>query len=72
MVAFFLLWPSTAAEHISTLKTLAGKEENVEKARAAFFSRCKANSEATFGAYKGDAVKGEGVSESLNVKDNKY
>ncbi|XP_064976249.1 fructose-bisphosphate aldolase 1, cytoplasmic-like [Musa acuminata AAA Group] len=56
----------------STLKTWAGKEENVEKARAAFFSRCKANSEATLGAYKGDATKGEGVSESLHVKDYRY
>ncbi|URD84196.1 fructose-bisphosphate aldolase, cytoplasmic [Musa troglodytarum] len=27
----------------STLKTSAGKEENMEKARAAFLSRCKAN-----------------------------
>lgn len=56
----------------STLKTWAGKEENVERARAAFLSRCKANSEATLGVYKGDAAKGEGVSESLHVKDYKY
>ena len=56
----------------STLKTWAGKEANVEKARAAFLARCKANSEATLGEYKGDAVKGEGVSESLHVKDYKY
>ncbi|URE32293.1 fructose-bisphosphate aldolase, cytoplasmic, partial [Musa troglodytarum] len=56
----------------STLKTWAGKEENVVKARAAFLSRCKANSEATLGAYEGDAAKGEGVSESLHVKDYKY
>ncbi|RRT43144.1 hypothetical protein B296_00041678 [Ensete ventricosum] len=56
----------------STLKTWAGKEENVEKARAAFLSRCKANSEATLGAYMGDAAKGEGVSESLHVNDYKY
>lgn len=56
----------------STLKTWAGKEENVEKARAAFLARCKANSEATLGQYEGDAAKGEGVSESLHVKDYKY
>ncbi|XP_077235861.1 fructose-bisphosphate aldolase 1, cytoplasmic-like [Tasmannia lanceolata] len=56
----------------STLKTWGGKEENIEKARAAFLSRCKANSEATLGTYKGDATKGEGVSESLHVKDYKY
>ncbi|XP_068661890.1 fructose-bisphosphate aldolase 1, cytoplasmic [Aristolochia californica] len=56
----------------STLKTWAGKEENFEKARAAFLSRCKANSEATLGKYKGDAAVGEGVSESLHVKDYKY
>ncbi|KAJ6845292.1 fructose-bisphosphate aldolase 1, cytoplasmic [Iris pallida] len=56
----------------STLKTWAGKEENVQKARAAFLARCKANSEATLGTYEGDAAKGEGVSESLHVKDYKY
>jgi len=56
----------------STLKVWAGKEENVEKARAAFLTRCKANSEATLGTYKGDAAAGEGVSESLHVKDYKY
>ncbi|XP_068658528.1 fructose-bisphosphate aldolase 1, cytoplasmic-like [Aristolochia californica] len=56
----------------STLKTWAGKEENIDKARAAFLSRCKANSEATLGKYKGDAAQGEGVSESLHVKGYKY
>ena len=56
----------------STLKAWAGKEENVQKARAAFLTRCKANSEATLGTYKGDAAQGEGVSESLHVKDYKY
>ncbi|KAF8397879.1 hypothetical protein HHK36_016804 [Tetracentron sinense] len=55
----------------STLKAWGGKEENVEKARAAFLKRCKANSEATLGIYKGDAAQGEGVSESLHVKDYK-
>ncbi|KAF2300763.1 hypothetical protein GH714_015609 [Hevea brasiliensis] len=40
----------------STLKAWAGKEENVKKAQAAFHVRCKANSEATLGAYKGDAT----------------
>ncbi|KAF8396453.1 hypothetical protein HHK36_018072 [Tetracentron sinense] len=56
----------------STLKAWAGKEENVAKAQAAFLTRCKANSEATLGTYKGDAAQGEGVSESLHVKDYKY
>ncbi|KAF0900228.1 hypothetical protein E2562_028709 [Oryza meyeriana var. granulata] len=56
----------------STLKAWSGKTENVEKARKAFLVRCKANSEATLGTYKGDAVLGEGTSESLHVKDYKY
>lgn len=56
----------------STLKAWGGKAENVQKARAAFLKRCKANSEATLGTYKGDAAGGEGVSESLHVKDYKY
>lgn len=56
----------------STLKAWAGKEENVEKARAAFLVRCKANSEATLGTYDGGAGQGEGASESLHVKDYKY
>ncbi|KAJ3681168.1 hypothetical protein LUZ60_015657 [Juncus effusus] len=56
----------------STLKAWAGKEENIEKARAALLARCKANSEATLGKYVGDAADGEGVSESLHVKDYKY
>lgn len=56
----------------STLKAWAGKEENVEKAREAFLARCKANSEATLGAYSGDAGSVEGASESLHVKDYKY
>ncbi|KAI3985142.1 hypothetical protein MKX01_027228 [Papaver californicum] len=47
-------------------------EENFEKAQAAFLTRCKANSEATLGTYKGDAAKVEGASESLHVKDYKY
>ncbi|URE30633.1 Protein phosphatase 2A regulatory B subunit (B56 family) [Musa troglodytarum] len=56
----------------STLKAWAGKEGNIDKARTAFLARCKANSEATLGTYKGDAAGGEGVSESLHVKDYKY
>ncbi|KAL5731203.1 fructose-bisphosphate aldolase [Ranunculus cassubicifolius] len=56
----------------STLKAWSGKEENVEKAQAAFLTRCKTNSEATLGTYKGDAVIGEGASESLHVEDYKY
>ncbi|KAF8395345.1 hypothetical protein HHK36_019291 [Tetracentron sinense] len=38
----------------STIKAWSGKEENVKKAQAAFLKRCKANSEATRGIYKGD------------------
>lgn len=56
----------------STLKAWAGKPENVGKARAALLARCKANSEATLGTYKGDATLGEGASESLHVKDYNY
>ncbi|XP_010543462.1 PREDICTED: fructose-bisphosphate aldolase 6, cytosolic [Tarenaya hassleriana] len=56
----------------STLKTWAGKEENVEKAQAAFLARARANSEATLGGYKGDANLVDGASESLHVKDYKY
>lgn len=56
----------------STLKAWAGKEENVEKARTAFLARCKANSEATLGIYKGDANLGDGASENLHVKGYKY
>ncbi|KAF2307592.1 hypothetical protein GH714_029974 [Hevea brasiliensis] len=56
----------------STLKAWAGKEENVKKAQDAFLVRCKANSEATLGTYKGDATLGEGAAESLHVKDYKY
>ena len=40
----------------STLKAWAGKQENLDKAQQAFLSRCKANSAATLGTYKGDAV----------------
>uniref|UniRef100_A0A0D3GVV0 fructose-bisphosphate aldolase n=1 Tax=Oryza barthii TaxID=65489 RepID=A0A0D3GVV0_9ORYZ len=56
----------------STLKAWAGKAENVGKAQAALLARCRANSQATLGAYAGDAAAGEGVSESLHVKDYKY
>ncbi|XP_061340214.1 fructose-bisphosphate aldolase 6, cytosolic [Gastrolobium bilobum] len=56
----------------STLKTWAGKDENIKKAQDAFITRCKANSQATLGTYKGDAALGEGASESLHVKDYKY
>ncbi|KAL5727548.1 fructose-bisphosphate aldolase [Ranunculus cassubicifolius] len=56
----------------NTLKAWSGKEENVEKAQATFLTRCKANSAATLGTYKGDAVIGEGASESLHVKEYKY
>lgn len=56
----------------STLKAWGGKDENIPKAQAALLVRCKANSEATLGIYKGDAKLGEGASESLHVKDYKY
>ena len=56
----------------STLKAWAGKQENLDKAQQAFLSRCKANSAATLGTYKGDAVMGDSVCESLHVKDYKY
>lgn len=56
----------------STLKAWAGKEENVKKAQAALLTRCKANSEATLGTYKGDATLAEGAAESLHVKNYKY
>ncbi|KAF9610374.1 hypothetical protein IFM89_022044 [Coptis chinensis] len=39
---------------------------------AAFLAKCKANSEATLGTYKGDATVGDGASEGLHVKDYKY
>ncbi|KAF2300747.1 hypothetical protein GH714_015479 [Hevea brasiliensis] len=59
----------------STLKAWAGKEENVKKAQAAFHVRCKANSEATLGAYKGDATMGgccrESSCEGLQVLSTK-
>ncbi|XWS55961.1 hypothetical protein CRYUN_Cryun09bG0045000 [Craigia yunnanensis] len=55
----------------STLKAWAGKE-NLKKAQEALLVRCKANSEATLGTYKGDAKLGEGAAESLHVKDYKY
>lgn len=55
----------------STLKTWAGKKENVEKAQAAFLARCKANSEATLGKYVGGAA-GDLAGVSLFVKGYKY
>ncbi|KAF6149043.1 hypothetical protein GIB67_018621, partial [Kingdonia uniflora] len=45
--------------------------QNGSMAYAAFLTRCKANSKATLGTYKGDAGKGEGASESLHLKDCK-
>ncbi|XP_056172355.1 fructose-bisphosphate aldolase 6, cytosolic-like [Syzygium oleosum] len=39
----------------SILKAWAGMEENICEARAAYLRRCKANSEATLGTYKGKA-----------------
>jgi fructose-bisphosphate aldolase class I len=56
----------------STLKAWAGKEENLEKAQAAFLARAKANSAATLGAYDAGAAGGGASAESLHVKDYKY
>ncbi|KAI4349013.1 hypothetical protein L6164_009670 [Bauhinia variegata] len=56
----------------STLKAWSGKNENIKKAQETFVIRCKANSEATLGTYKGDAKLAEGAAESLHVKDYKY
>ncbi|KAH9312803.1 hypothetical protein KI387_027838, partial [Taxus chinensis] len=55
----------------STLKTWAGKKENLEAAQKALLVRCKANSEATLGKYGGDAGVGL-ATESLHVKNYKY
>ncbi len=55
----------------STLKTWAGKKENVGKAQDTFLVRCKANSEATLGKYTGGGAGGL-ASESLFVKGYKY
>ncbi|GMH09957.1 hypothetical protein Nepgr_011798 [Nepenthes gracilis] len=55
----------------STLKAWAGEEENIPKAQAVFLARCKANSEATLGEYKGGSAV-EGATESLHVKDYNY
>lgn len=55
----------------STLKTWAGKKENVGKAQQVFLVRCKANSEATLGKYSGEGAGGL-ASESLFVKGYKY
>ncbi|KAG7027222.1 Fructose-bisphosphate aldolase 2, cytoplasmic [Cucurbita argyrosperma subsp. argyrosperma] len=56
----------------STLKAWAGKDENIPKAQDALLVRCKANSEATLGTYKGDAKISEGASESLHIDNYKY
>ncbi|XP_050237664.1 fructose-bisphosphate aldolase 5, cytosolic [Mercurialis annua] len=55
----------------STLKTWAGKKENVEKAQQTFLLRCKSNSDATLGKYEGEAAGGL-ASESLFVEGYKY
>ncbi|KAJ6950949.1 fructose-bisphosphate aldolase [Populus alba x Populus x berolinensis] len=55
----------------STLKTWAGKKENVEKAQEVFLVRCKGNSEATLGKYTGGGAGGL-ASESLFEKGYKY
>ncbi|KAB5534964.1 hypothetical protein DKX38_018050 [Salix brachista] len=55
----------------STLKTWAGKKENVEKAQEVFLVRCRANSDATLGKYAGGGTGGL-ASESLFEKGYKY
>ena len=55
----------------STLRTWAGKKENVRKAQESFLVRCKANSEATLGKYTSGGDGGL-ASESLFVKGYKY
>ncbi|KAJ6894877.1 hypothetical protein NC652_028579 [Populus alba x Populus x berolinensis] len=55
----------------STLKTWAGKRENVEKAQEVFLVRCKGNSDATLGKYAGGGTGGL-ASESLFEKGYKY
>jgi fructose-bisphosphate aldolase class I len=56
-----------------TLKTWAGKPENVAAAQAVFLSRCKANSDAVLGKYAGPAAgTGAAAEESLHVKGYKY
>jgi fructose-bisphosphate aldolase class I len=54
----------------STIKTWAGKAENVAAAQEVFIKRCKANGEAQLGKYKG-STDGSG-SESLFVKGYVY
>ncbi|KAL0847897.1 hypothetical protein Bca101_021144 [Brassica carinata] len=56
----------------STLKTWAGKEENVKAAQEALHVRCKANSEATLGTYKGEAKLIDDATESFYMTDYKY
>ncbi|KAI5063414.1 hypothetical protein GOP47_0021961 [Adiantum capillus-veneris] len=58
----------------NTLKTWAGKKENIPTAQAALLARCKANSSeaAVLGKYVGDAAKGVGTNESLHVANYKY
>lgn len=55
----------------STLKTWAGKKENIAKAQQAFLERCKSNSDATLGKHTGTGAGGL-ASESLFVKGYKY
>jgi fructose-bisphosphate aldolase class I len=52
----------------TVLKEWGGKPENVEKAQAALLERCKSNSEAALGKYKG----GKGSTESDFVANYKY
>lgn len=53
------------------IKTWAGKEENIEAARAVLIVRAKANSEAQLGKYTGSGAS-EGASVSLFEKDYVY
>jgi fructose-bisphosphate aldolase class I len=53
----------------TVLKTWAGEKKNWASAQRVLFARCKANSEASLGRYKGDSG---GDSGSLHVANYKY
>jgi len=68
-------WPLSfsygRALQATCIKTWAGKEENVEAARAILLARAKANSEAQLGKYEGGS-KSTGGNESLFEKNYVY
>ncbi|KAF6144210.1 hypothetical protein GIB67_004883 [Kingdonia uniflora] len=65
------LWHMTVLSERNSVHAL-WIAQNGSMAHVTFLTRCKANSKATLGTYKGDAGKGEGASESLHVKDCNY